>query len=76
MVLQPDLGSAAILVALMGLLLFVAGTPLRLLAAPAGLAVFGVAAYVAVRPYALARWRGVITSYSIHYTKLYEINFT
>ncbi len=61
LVLQPDLGSAAILVALMGLLLFVAGTPLRLLAAPAGLAVFGVAAYVAVRPYALARWRGFLS---------------
>jgi cell division protein FtsW len=60
LVLQPDLGSAAILVALMGLLLFVAGTPLRLLAVPAGAALVGVAAYVAVRPYALARWRGFL----------------
>ncbi len=60
LVLQPDLGSAAILVALTGLLLFVAGTPLRLLAAPAGAALLGVAGYVAVRPYALARWRGFL----------------
>ena len=60
LLLQPDLGSAAILVAVMGLLLFVAGTPLNLLAAPAGLAALGVAAYVAARPYALARWRGFL----------------
>lgn len=57
---QPDLGSAAILIALMGLLLFVAGTPLRLLVAPAGLTLLGVAIYVAARPYALARWRGFL----------------
>ncbi len=61
LLLQPDLGSAAILVAVMGLLLFVAGTPMRLLAAPAGLALLGVAAYVAARPYALARWRGFLS---------------
>jgi cell division protein FtsW len=57
---QPDLGSAAILIALMGLLLFVAGTPLRLLVAPAGLTLLGVGVYVAARPYALARWRGFL----------------
>jgi cell division protein FtsW len=60
LLLQPDLGSAAILVAVMGLLLFVAGTPPRLLAAPAGAAALGVACYVALRPYALARWRGFL----------------
>jgi cell division protein FtsW len=58
---QPDLGSAAILTALMGLLLFVAGTPLRLLVGPAGVAALGVAVYVAARPYALARWRGFLS---------------
>jgi len=60
LLLQPDLGSAAILVAVMGLLLFVAGTPPRLLAVPAGAAAVGVAIYVALRPYALARWRGFL----------------
>jgi cell division protein FtsW len=57
---QPDLGSAAILVAVTGLLLFVAGTPLRWLAAPAGVCALGVVGYVALRPYALARWRGFL----------------
>ena len=33
---QPDFGSAAVLIALAGLLLFVAGTPLRYLLLPAG----------------------------------------
>ncbi len=60
LILQPDVGSAAILAAVMGLLLFVAGTPLRLLAAPSAAALLGVAGYVATRPYALARWRGFL----------------
>ena len=60
LLLQPDLGSAAILVALMAVLLFVAGTPLRFFVAPAGAALCGLAAYVALRPYALARWRGFL----------------
>ena len=61
LIFQPDVGSAAILAAVMGLLLFVAGTRLRLLAAPAAAALLGVAGYVAARPYALARWRGFLT---------------
>jgi len=57
---QPDLGSAAILVAVVGLLLFTAGIPTRVLVVPGAAAAAGVAAYVAVRPYALARWRGFL----------------
>ena len=60
LLLQPDLGSAAILVALVAVLLFVAGTPLRFFVAPAALGLVGLAAYVALRPYALARWRGFL----------------
>lgn len=60
LLLQPDFGSAAILCALVGLLLFAAGTPLRLLFAPAAVGGAGVAAYVVLQPYALARWRGFL----------------
>jgi cell division protein FtsW len=58
---QPDLGSAAILLAVVGLLLFVAGTPLPRLAAPAAAVLLGLVGYVAARPYALARWRGFLS---------------
>ena len=60
MLSQPDFGNAAVLLALVALLLFVAGMPLRLLAGPAALAGFGAGLYVALRPYALARWRGFL----------------
>ena len=44
----------------MGVLCFAAGVPLRLLAAPALLASAGAALYVALRPYALARFKGFL----------------
>ncbi len=58
MLLQPDFGSALVLIAVVGGLCFAAGAPLRILALPAGLASVGAALYVALRPYALARVRG------------------
>lgn len=57
---QPDFGNALVLVALVGVLLFCAGIPLRVLAAPAVVSVAGAALYVALRPYALARVRGFL----------------
>jgi len=60
LLLQPDFGSAAVLVAIVGMLLFVAGVPMRHLLVPAGVAVLGAAAYIAANPYALARLRGFL----------------
>jgi len=57
---QPDFGNAMVLVALVGLLLFCAGIPIRFLVAPAALSVAGAAFYVTLRPYALARVRGFL----------------
>jgi len=57
---QPDFGNAMVLIALVGVLLFCAGIPLRVLAAPALVSVAGAALYVALRPYALARVRGFL----------------
>jgi cell division protein FtsW len=60
LLLQPDFGSAAVLIALVGLLLFVAGMPLRSLFLLAFAAGAGAAGYIAMRPYALARLRGFL----------------
>jgi cell division protein FtsW len=60
LVMQPDLGNAVLLVGMVGVLLFVAGTPLRLLAGLGGAAALGCATFVALRPYALARWKGFL----------------
>jgi cell division protein FtsW len=53
--LQPDLGSAAVIAALVGLIVFVAGAPVRLLAIPALAGAAGVALYCALNPYAMRR---------------------
>jgi len=58
LLLQPDFGNAVVLVALVGLLLFVAGVPLYRLAMPALAAAVVAAGYIAFHPYALARLRG------------------
>jgi cell division protein FtsW len=57
---QPDFGSAAVLVALVGLLLFVAGVSLRRLFIPALGAGAVAAIYIATHSYALARLRGFL----------------
>jgi cell division protein FtsW len=60
LLLQPDLGSALLLAALVGALLFVGGMPFSRLAAGGAVVVAGVATYIALRPYAFARWKGFL----------------
>jgi cell division protein FtsW len=57
---QPDLGSAVVLVALAGLLVFVAGAPLRLFAVPGALGAAGVGLFVLVNDYARRRVVGFL----------------
>jgi cell division protein FtsW len=59
LLLQPDFGSAMVLLAVVGLVLFAAATPLRILLVPVAASLAGAILYVATRPYALARVRGV-----------------
>ena len=64
LLLQPDFGSTAVLVALGGMLLFVAGIPVSRLAVPTVAALAGAAAYVSLTPYARARWIGFLDPWS------------
>jgi cell division protein FtsW len=57
---QPDTKGAALLLLLVTIQLFVAGTPLRAFAIPGGLALATLGAAVAVRPYVLDRVRAVL----------------
>ncbi len=59
--LQPDLGSAVVLCALTGLVVFVAGAPIRLLLAPAVALAVGVAIYCGINDYARNRILAVWT---------------
>ncbi|MCG6949182.1 MAG: putative lipid II flippase FtsW [Acidobacteria bacterium] len=56
-VIQPDLGTAALLAAALGGMAFVAGMPLRLLAAPASVGFAALAVAIITSPYRLARVR-------------------
>jgi cell division protein FtsW len=60
LLLQPDLGSAIVLLAVCGLVLFVSGLPLGRLLLPGAVAALLAGIYVALRPYALARLRGFL----------------
>ncbi len=60
LLLQPDLGSAALVALLVGAVLYVSGAPMRRLVPIGALGLAGVAAYVATRPYAMARWKGFL----------------
>ena len=53
--LQPDLGSTVVIAALVLLVIFVAGAPLRLLALPSLIGLAGVALYCVLNPYAMRR---------------------
>lgn len=55
LLMQPDFGSAVLLVTLVALLLFAAGTSLRLLAGLGTLVGVGTAVFASVKPYALVR---------------------
>ncbi len=61
-VIQPDLGSAALLLVVVGAMAFVAGMPLRLLAAPAAFGVVALIVSVLGSPYRLARVRAFFES--------------
>jgi cell division protein FtsW len=54
------MGNAVVLLLLVGALLFVAGAPLRIFAAPAVLGAASIAAYVATRAYAWSRLTGFL----------------
>jgi cell division protein FtsW len=58
--LQPDFSGAVLLVVIIGLVLFAAGLPLRMLALPGAASALAAALYVASNPYALARVRGFL----------------
>jgi len=60
LLLQPDFGSSLVLCAAVGVLLFAAGIPMRLLIPPAVLSVGAAAIYIALRPYARVRWIGFL----------------
>ncbi len=62
--LQPDLGSAVLLLGLSVLLLFVAGADLRPLLAVGALGAVFVGVYTALRPYALRRVLGFLDPWS------------
>ena len=72
-VVQPDLGNAVLLLGLAGLLLFVAGAPLRALAGPAVLASVGIAAYSVLNPYAFRRWIGFIKPWDTSQEQGYQL---
>ncbi len=72
-VFQPDLGNAVLLLGLAGLILFIAGAPLRALAAPAALASVGIAAYSIFNPYAFRRWIGFINPWGTSQEQGYQL---
>jgi len=57
---QPDLGNAVLLVGLVAVMLFVAGAPLRFFAVPVAVAGAALGVHLALRPYALERFRGFL----------------
>jgi cell division protein FtsW len=60
LLLQPDFGSAIVLCAAVGVLLFAAGIAMRLLVPPAAITLAGAVLYIALRPYARVRWTGFL----------------
>jgi cell division protein FtsW len=70
---QPDFGSAAVLIALAGLLLFVAGTPLRYLLLPAGGAGLLTVAYIATHEYARRRLTGFLDPWATAHQEGFQL---
>jgi len=70
---QPDFGSAAVLIALAGLLLFVAGTPLRYLLLPAGSAGVLTVAYIATHEYAKRRLTGFLDPWATAHQEGFQL---
>jgi cell division protein FtsW len=61
-VLQPDLGSAALLLVVLGAMAFVSGMPMRLLAMPAAAGAIALMVAILASPYRLARVRAFFDS--------------
>jgi len=57
---QPDFGSSLVICAVVGIQLFVAGAPIRQLAACLLAGAFGTCAYIVMNPYASARLTGFL----------------
>ncbi len=57
---EPDLGSGALLLVVLTAMAFVAGMPVRMIAAPAVVGVLGLAGAVVTSPYRLARVRAFL----------------
>jgi cell division protein FtsW len=70
---QPDFGSAMMLCAVVGFVLFAAGVPLRVLVLPVVAVVVGAALYIAVRPYAAARVRGFIDPWQSSHAEGFQL---
>ncbi len=70
---QPDFGSAAVLIALAGLLLFVAGTPLRYLLLPAGGAGLLTVVYIATHEYARRRLTGFLDPWATAHQEGFQL---
>jgi cell division protein FtsW len=73
LLLQPDFGSAVMLCAVVGFVLFAAGMPLRVLAMPLVAGALGAALYIAVRPYAAARVRGFVDPYQTAHAEGFQL---
>jgi len=70
---QPDFGSSLVLCAAVGVLLFAAGTPMRLLVPPGVLAVVGAAIYVTFNPYAQSRLIGFLHPWATATQQGYQV---
>ncbi len=57
---QPDFGSSLVICAVVGIQLFVSGAPIRHLGLCILIGLIGTAGYIAMRPYAYARWTGFL----------------
>lgn len=65
LLLQPDMGSAAVILVLTACLILLAGAPLRLFVIPGLVGVAGLAAYVTMKPYAARRIVGFLSPWEL-----------
>ncbi len=57
---QPDLGNAVLMAGLTGLLLFIGGSPFRILLTPAAVGGLAIGLYSWLHPHAMRRWIGFL----------------
>jgi cell division protein FtsW len=70
---QPDFGSAVVLIALAGLLLFISGTPIRHLLLPAGGAGLLAFVYIATHEYARRRLTGFLDPWATAHREGFQL---